>query len=872
MAPADDDEPTLGREDPLERIERLHGEALKHVQHYQPDEAASLLAQAALLVHTLPRHLADTPRAQEALTRIVLAQSWTAFERAGWAAAEQVLAVATQQALDMQRADLVALCHMQGATMLGRHGDLAGALARMRSAETGIELLPVEQQARLLLNRGTLACELMELDQARDDLDRSAALAHTAGDPALEFMARHNEGWVEYLRGDLPAALRLMNAADAMTVDVSRGVANLDRARALLEAGLVSEAAEVLALALEITAADGSGQTLGEIELALARTSLLLGDEKASARWAAQARRRFRSRDSGPWRRRAQLAELEADEVRRLDPGRTLRLATALAGSAASHGERQVSSVAHLIAADAALQVGDTTHAGAAYRQARALVHSASLPTRLHARLVGARLAAATSPARSTRILAEAADDLASAQHGASSLDLRTALAVHAGRLALLDFELGFASGSVASLFSRTERWRAVSDRVPLVRPPSDDEAAGLLARLRRVTEELRTSPAPASDERRGSEATALERRLRSLDWARSGGDGPPSLPLRPLGYADTLRRVRARGAVLATYLPYRGDLYAVVLGPGKGRVHRLAPVGEVERLVARVRADVEAAALPTLGPVRRTVDESLRADLAQLDRVLLGWPDDRRSGARPTPPPERLVVVPNNTITAVPWGMLPSRLGLATTVARSATSWAGAPDAAVVRPRVAAMAGPDLREGVREVRSVGAMYTGATVLEPPQCTTAALRQVASTHDLVHIAAHGRHHYQSPMFSSLRMSDGPAFGYEVPSALIAASHVVLSACEVGRATIRPGDETLGLTALLLSLGVRTVVAAVSKVPDDVAATTMIAYHQLLSQGVEASTALAQASAEAPIVARAFTAFGAPWRAVPDPVS
>ncbi len=865
MAPAAGD-PTLGREDPLDTIERLHGEALKHVQHYQPDEAASLLAQAAFLVHALPSDLAGTPRAQEALTRIVLAQSWTAFEEAGWAAAEQVLDAATEQAADMHRADLVALCHMQGASMLGRHGDLPGALARMRSAETGLDLLPVEQQARMLLNRGALGSQLMELDQARDDLARSADLAHTCGDEALEFMARHNEGWVEFLRGDLPAALRLMNAADAMTVDVSRSVSNLDRARTLLEAGLVIEASEVLGLALRQSERDGSGQTLGEIELDLARTTLLLGDPHGSARWAAAARRRFRTRESGPWRRRAQLVELEAESVRRADPARTARLATALAASADAHGEHQVGSEAALIAADAALQQGQTTAAGAAYRQARGLVHSASLPTRLHTRLVGARLAAATSPSRATRMLAEAADDLAGAQQGASSLDLRTGLAVHAGRLALLDFELGFASGSVASLFSRTERWRAVSDRVPLVRPPSDDDAAALLARLRRVSEDLRTATSPEQADRRGSEAVELERRLRALDWARSGGATSPALPLRPLGYADTLRRVRARGAMLATYLPYRGDLYAVVIGPGRGQVHRLAGLAEVTHLVARVRADVEAAALPTFGPVRKAIEASLETDLAQLDRLLLGWPGGRVATA--LPPPPRLVVVPNNAITAVPWGMLPSRRGLATTVARSATSWASAPDAPVVMPRVAAMAGPDLREAVAEVRAIGAMYPGATVIEPAHCTTAALRQVASTHDLVHIAAHGRHHYQSPMFSSLRMSDGPAFGYEVPNALVAASHVVLSACEVGRATIRPGDETLGLTALLLSLGVRTVVAAISKVPDDVAAATMVDYHRLVSGGTDAATALAQATAEAPIIARAFTTFGAPWRAEP----
>ena len=80
--------------------------------------------------------------------------------------------------------------------------------------------------------------------------------------------------------------------------------------------------------------------------------------------------------------------------------------------------------------------------------------------------------------------------------------------------------------------------------------------------------------------------------------------------------------------------------------------------------------------------------------------------------------------------------------------------------------------------------------------------------------------------------------------------------------------MRPGDEALGLTAVLLSLGIRAVVAAVARVPDDVAAETMTAYHQELARGTEFAEALARVTRNGPLIARAFTTFGSQWRAAP----
>jgi tetratricopeptide (TPR) repeat protein len=870
--------------DLLDQVASLHAAAVASIERYEPDAAEPLLDEAVALMARLPKAASANPRVQEQLTRLTLSRSWIAFEHGGREDAEAVLAEATERAEALRRTDLVALCRMQGASILGRSGDLVGALDLMGAAEDGLRLLSAADQARLLLNRGALASHLMRLDQARSDLERSVALAAAAGTASLEFMARHNQGYVEFLRGDLPAAIALMDAADAMQVEANRSVSQLDRARTLLEAGLVTEAAEALASAQELALAGGQGQELGEIELDLARTHLLLGEVETSAALAQAAERRFRDRAAGPWGRQAQLARLEADSHGRRDPGRTAQLAAALRQTAQDHGEGHVARRAALLEADALLDAallptqpstaaltvasgrqsaqGSSGHASdrerarAAYQAARPLLASSSLPTRLQVRLVQARLALPEHPERASRALSIAADDLAEVQCRASSLDLRTAVAIHSGRLASLDLDLGVASGSVVSLFTRSERWRAVSDRVPFVRPPADDAAASLLTTLRRVRVDLH-SATPQQQVALRAEATHLERRIRAVDWGRASQLAPSASRARPLPYSAALRAVRDRGVVLASFLPYGPDLYAVVLTPSGGRIKRLAPLAEVGRLVSRVRADVEAAALPSMGPLRAAVEASLRDGLGRLDRLLV----------EPLHA-DRLVVVPSLVVNSLPWGMLPSRRGRPTTVARTATGWVAAPGpAGGVPPRVSAIAGPDLAHADAEVRAVGQMWSG-TVVSAEQSTTAHLTRALTESDLVHVAAHGSQHHQSPLFSTLRLGDGPTFAYELPTADIRASQVVLSACEVGRATIRPGDEALGLTAVLLSLGVRTVVAAASRVPDDLAAAAMTAYHRRLARGLDSAAALAGATADLPVAARAFTCFGADWAALP----
>jgi CHAT domain-containing protein len=127
------------------------------------------------------------------------------------------------------------------------------------------------------------------------------------------------------------------------------------------------------------------------------------------------------------------------------------------------------------------------------------------------------------------------------------------------------------------------------------------------------------------------------------------------------------------------------------------------------------------------------------------------------------------------------------------------------------------------------------------------------------------VAAHGVHQPENPLFSSVRMADGPVFAHELDQTHQAPEHVVLSACEVGLATVRPGDEALGLASVLLHLGTRSVIAGVARVGDEVAEQTMAAYHRRLAGGADSAHALAEALVEVDVdVPPPFVNFGAAW--------
>jgi CHAT domain-containing protein len=157
----------------------------------------------------------------------------------------------------------------------------------------------------------------------------------------------------------------------------------------------------------------------------------------------------------------------------------------------------------------------------------------------------------------------------------------------------------------------------------------------------------------------------------------------------------------------------------------------------------------------------------------------------------------------------------------------------------------------------------MSAAITTATTI----ATTTAVRDAAVESDILHIAAHGSHEPQNPLFSHLDLADGPLFGHELNQLSRLPSHIVLSACELGLSGARPGDETVGMAAALLHAGAGSVVAGVARVSDSAACLAGPAHHAGLRRGLSPAEALAGALAactDAHEEAPPFVCFGAGW--------
>lgn len=745
-----------------------------------------------------------------------------------------------------------------------RSGRDLDALAHFALAEQNLDTAPLEDACTLLVNRGSLHLERLSLAAARDDLERCVRLAESPAAEgklaSLAFMARHNHGYLEFLAGNLPAALRLMADAAKTAGEVSLSVSYLDQARVLIEAGLADAADQALSQAAEEFRRGRLSQHLAETELARAECAMLIGAYPAARRLASAARTSFKHRGNDRWRRTAELILVQADLADGRAGTRVINPALRLAGEFIEQGLGQQAKTAQLTACSALVAARRIVDAEALYATIPPARRVEPIAMRVHHDAVGARLSMATGQLpRARRAIKSGLSTLAAHQAQFGSIDLQTAGAVYGRQLVQLDLELALASHRPAAVFEAIERGRAVSTRLTSVTAPSD-QTVEPLAELRQLTgmiKLLADDPAMTDyvqDLRQRS--AGLYRELSAISW-RSVGQGVAS---KPATLAEVGAALRGVGKTMISFCESAGQLAAVITGNGRPSLVRLQADSAALELLRRAQADLNVLAFPRLpDALRAAATSSLRHGLTRLDEMLI------RPLALPNQP---LVIVPTAELSTLPWNCLPSLRGCSIEVTPTATTWL---NSTPVKPSdtlaVTSLAGPGLVNAEGEVRQIREVWSGAGVLATEHwgadANRAQLAKTLANSAVVHIAAHGVHRHQNPLFSSLQLTDGPWFAYELDHGQIA-THVVLSACELGQSTVRPGEETLGLTSVLLQLGTRCVIAGVAQVADELAAEVMLAYHQRLARGVDSATALAEATSNASQEFVPFSCFGQAW--------
>ncbi|MFD1719760.1 CHAT domain-containing protein [Georgenia deserti] len=699
-----------------------------------------------------------------------------------------------------------------------------------------------KRRGNMLINRSVAATRLGRLTEARLDLDKASATFATQGEEMFRAIADHNSGYISLLEGDLVTALQKMTAARAALSVSAAHVAtcDLDRAEVLREAGLVREAEDTLAAVARAFGANRMPQARAEAEFQLAR-SLLTHDPARARAVAAGAARRFERLGAEGWAVRAEAVRLRA------------ALAAGRVRGRHAPAPEQLDDVARRLEAAGFPGERDALRLTQKAAEARAgrVVGDLPRPRRrdpLPLRLLGYEARAARAAARgrdgeARRHAADGLHQLVSWQASFGALDMLSSVAMHANGLLHEGLEAAKRSRRPEIVFEWSERARHFSQQVSPVRPPPDPELAADLAELRRLSADA------------GSDAAAAARiaRLRDQVRDRQWSNTVPAVNI-PRVSLEELRAGLDAETALVTFVFSRGGLTCLTVpgaNAGPPTLHEISWPAVKDRL-SGLRAELDVSASVRSGPLAQVVRQTLEVRLTDLSDLLV------RHAMRTAGDPRRVVVTAPGALVDVPWAMLPALRGRSVTLTRSASRWVSTPRTVPV-PRTAGFAvGPGVARGPDEARAGARAWVAAgseaetaepRVLAGEGALVAAVTELAGRVDVLHVAAHGRHAPNSPLLSGFELADGPLFGYDIDLIPRAPETVVLSACELGRSSVRWGEEAVGMARAWLHAGTRCVIAAPVAVADDVASDLLGALHRWLAGGLAPADALAAATAE-----------------------
>jgi tetratricopeptide (TPR) repeat protein len=687
-----------------------------------------------------------------------------------------------------------------------------------------------------LLNRALLLISIGRIRRAREDLHHCRSIAVRHDYVLTTAKVEHDLGYCALLDGDIPAALQAFEAASDIYALHGPGylpVVVMDRARALLAAGLAREASQELDTAFILFSSDRLDVDYAWAQLTRAQTALAAGDPQAATRWATNAGRRFRRHGDHAW---AAVADLAATQALVLSGNRADKQKLRdLAARLRELGLRHDADFADLLMVRMTRNDGKFVTAPALLRRSRP---GAPLEVRLLRKLLLAQAHRhAGAHGRALGVLRAGLALLQSTRERWGSIEMRVATSRLGVELAHEGLDIAISTGTPAHIFSWAERCRAQAFRVRPVHPPADSDVREALAELRQLGRNARLSELRGNrDLNAEARRRQLEHLVRQRSWQLRGGGRARDLA--------TLARVQSGlgDHLLVSLIDQHGQLLALVADHRRARLVRLGSTAAATSAVQLLLGDLDAVCGRKLPQrIEAAINHSARCQLAVLAAEVV-------APLRPLLSDHEIVVVPTTGLGAVPWGLLPEFRGRPVTVTPSASLWLASRATEPPVGQSLLVGGPRLPHAQREIDRVASVRPDARVLTGADATVEATLHALDGARLAHLVAHGHHNADNVLFSCLDLADGPLMAYDLQSLTAAPGNVVLSACDVGRSDVRIGDEVLGFTAALLYAGTSTVISSPALVSDDLADDVMVAYHQALLAGESPARALAAASA------------------------
>jgi tetratricopeptide (TPR) repeat protein len=726
-------------------------------------------------------------------------------------------------------------------------GDHSAALADLSSAITSLRLADDQVwEARALTARAFTHLAFGSVRRAEVDLQRAEQLFTANGQELESADAVVHRGVLALRNGDLPAALASFDEAEHRfdEIGTSDPTLSIERCRALLAAGLPGDALAETDNAIErLDEIRGQQTKRAELLLAGAASALAAGLPDRALQRADEAVELFGRQDRRWWLAHARLAQLRAAFAVGPPDAALLRAGRRSVRELANLRSPELA-LAGLLAGRIALAVGQMGTAeeflAAAGRQ-RNRGPALSRVVGWQAEALRAELAG-----DSRRLLGACRRGLDLIDEHRSALgssELRALASLHGAELAMLGQRHALRLGRPRLLLAWSERWRANALAVPAVRPVDDELLQADLVALRSTARRLaavRARKIPSAALQR--EQLRLERAVRARVLAaggasRPGAEAPAAFDVGVL--LDELGDDR-----LIEIAAVDGELQLLVCGSGRVRRYATGPMTRVFRAFDFARFGLHRLARRRSASHADYALDLLRHAGRQLEDALFGQAVRQLGDGA-------LVLVPPSGLHAVPWSLLPSLHGRAVSIAPSASAWLrarrsldGSSSGGVVL-----VYGPGLAYAGEEVAQLAHMYAGDGDVSTLGGGTADVAQVLAAIEgarLAHIAAHGTFRADSPLFSALRMDDGPLTAYDLERLTRAPRRIVLSSCDSGRGATASADELLGLTSALIPLGTAGLVASVVPVNDAAAVPLMAGLHRRLRRGASLAEALCDA--------------------------
>lgn len=743
-----------------------------------------------------------------------------------------------------------------------------------RVAQTGE---PQDVAAALGNMAMTYTC-LNDFRRAQETYEKARAYSERHNLPLLVMQIDYNVAYLYYLRGEYTRALEAYRVARHQSEQLDDtyhcALCDLDRSEMYLELNLNEEASELAERALALFDGLGIGYEAAKALTNLALATGREGDTRRALELFDQARERFTREGNQVW-----LALVNYYQALVLYRQGLYARARALCEAALALFARAAvpgkTALCELLLARVELQEGDLDAAERACGAALAKLAGTEAPIlSYHAHFV-------LGLVRESRGDRQAAYDAFRKAHDGLE-HLRSHLQVEDAKVAFFEDKMVVYESLVTTCLTlasdrehqeaafgyiENAKSRGLADLIafratalaPRVTGAASDKVRRLRERLNwhyrqlELEEMADTKNAVRRVDRLRRTTHTLERQLiGSLEEVGRTDQEFSALQTGRASGLDEIRSTLPSDTILLEYYQARGQYYVCILTRDALDVLPLVSAAEVRGILRLLKFQLSKFRLgphylEAIGDRLRTATET---HLRELYEVLIAPLRDRLQASH-------LIVVPHDILHGVPFHALfdgerfliddftvshaPSSSVYRLCRAKAVTKGSGA----------LLMGVPDIRAPfiADEIAGVARVLPESRVFLGSEATADQLRTHSAESRFVHIAAHGLFRRDNPMFSSIRLGDGPLGVYDLYQLRLSAELVTLSGCSTGRSAVVGGDELLGLVRGLLYAGARAVLLTLWDAYDRSAADFMTAFYGHLQSGHSKGVAAQQAMRE-----------------------